>query len=243
MRTGETVVHRSRTASPRWSSCSSACSTFRGSTPAWCSRGSRAVSVDALFDRLSQYFRPIAIERGLDLRFRSDGEWVTSDVTLLEQVLSNLVSNALRYTAKGGVLIAARNAERDIRFEVWDTGIGIVEADRQRIFEEFVQLGNPERDRRKGLGLGLSIAQRSAALIGGMVECRPAPDEARASLWFNPRPRRLPFGPQSRLIGDQMTRNRPYRSTCPPDRGRRPRGARRARRSADALGSILRLRR
>jgi signal transduction histidine kinase len=131
-----------------------------------------AVSVDALFDRLSQYFRPVAIERGLELRFRSDGEWVTSDITLLEQVLSNLVSNALRCTSKGAVLIAARRRGGDVRFEVWDTGIGIVEADRQRIFEEFVQLGNPERDRRKGLGLGLSIAQRSAALIGGTVTLR-----------------------------------------------------------------------
>jgi signal transduction histidine kinase/CheY-like chemotaxis protein len=127
------------------------------------------VSVDALFDRLSQYFLPIAIERGLDLRFRSDGEWVTSDVTLIEQVLSNLVSNALRCTKQGAVLIAARARGPDVRLEVWDTGIGIDEADRKRIFEEFVQIDNPERDRRKGLGLGLSIAQRSAALIGGAI--------------------------------------------------------------------------
>jgi CheY-like chemotaxis protein len=127
------------------------------------------VSVDALFDRLSQYFHPIAVERGLDLRFRCDGEWVTSDVVLLEQVLSNLVSNALRCTRKGAVLVAARKRGSDVRFEVWDTGIGIGEADLKRIFEEFVQLDNPERDRRKGLGLGLSIAQRSSALIGGTV--------------------------------------------------------------------------
>jgi signal transduction histidine kinase/CheY-like chemotaxis protein len=134
-----------------------------------------AVSVDALFDRLSQYFHPIAVERGLDLRFRSDGEWVTSDVTLIEQVLSNLVSNALRCTPKGGVLIAARTRDRHVCLDVWDTGIGIGEADRRRIFEEFVQLDNPERDRRKGLGLGLSIAQRSAALIGGTVTLMSRP--------------------------------------------------------------------
>jgi signal transduction histidine kinase len=131
-----------------------------------------AVSVDALFDRLSQYFHPIAIERKLDLRFHSDGEWVTSDVTLIEQVLSNLVSNALRCTTKGGALIAARTRGHHVLLEVWDTGIGIEEADRQRIFEEFVQLDNPERDRRKGLGLGLAIAQRSAALIGGSIALR-----------------------------------------------------------------------
>jgi two-component system, sensor histidine kinase len=133
------------------------------------------VSVDALFDRLSQYFLPIAIERGLELRFRSDGEWVTSDVTLIEQVLSNLVSNALRCTNRGAVLIAARGRGADVRFEVWDSGIGIDEADRERIFEEFVQLNNPERDRLKGLGLGLSIARRSAALIGGAVTLSSRP--------------------------------------------------------------------
>ena len=133
------------------------------------------VSIDAIFDRLSQYFRPIAMEREVDLRFRSDGEWVSSDATLLEQVLSNLVSNALRYTKKGAVLVAARRRGGDLRLEVWDTGIGIEEADRQRIFEEFVQVSNSERDRRRGLGLGLAIAQRSAALIGGEISVSSRP--------------------------------------------------------------------
>ncbi len=129
-----------------------------------------AVSIDALFDRLSQYFRPIALGRGLDLRFRSDGEWVTSDAALLEQVLGNLLANALRYTAQGGVLVSARRRGGAIRLDVWDTGAGIAEADLRRIFEEFVQLGNAERDRRMGLGLGLSIAQRSGALIGAAID-------------------------------------------------------------------------
>jgi len=133
------------------------------------------VSVDALFDRLSQYFRPVAVERGLDLRFRCDGEWVASDEALIEQVLANLVSNALRCTAAGGVLVAARRRGGAVRLEVWDTGIGIGETDRQRIFDEFVQLGNPERDRRKGLGLGLSIARRSAALVAGEITLASTP--------------------------------------------------------------------
>ena len=129
-----------------------------------------AVSIDALFDRLSQYFRPLAVERGLDLRFRSGGEWVITDATLLEQVLGNLTANALRYTARGGVLIAARRRGAGLRLEVWDTGIGIPAADLDRVFEEFVQLGNAERDRRMGLGLGLSISRRSAALIDAAIE-------------------------------------------------------------------------
>ena len=128
-----------------------------------------AVRVDSLFDQLGQYFHPIASERGLTLRFCSNVERVTSDATLLEQVLGNLISNALNNTVKGGVLVTARVTGRVARFQVWDTGTGIGESNRQKIFEEFVQLGNPERDRSKGLGLGLAIAQRAAALIGGSI--------------------------------------------------------------------------
>jgi signal transduction histidine kinase len=130
------------------------------------------VSVDAMFDRLSQVYHPIAVERGLDLRFRCDGEWLSSDPTLLEQVLSNLLSNAMRHTHEGGVLVAARGRGDRVRLEIWDTGIGIGERDFARIFDEFVQVHNPQRDRRKGLGLGLSIARRAAALVGSAVELR-----------------------------------------------------------------------
>ena len=135
----------------------------------------QSVSIDTVFDRISQYFHPIAVRRGLDLRFRSDGEWVFSDAALLEQVLGNLVGNALRYTVRGGALVAARKRAAGVRLEVWDTGVGIPPADLERIFEEFVQLGNTERDRRKGLGLGLSIARRSGALIGAVIDVRSRP--------------------------------------------------------------------
>jgi CheY-like chemotaxis protein/anti-sigma regulatory factor (Ser/Thr protein kinase) len=111
----------------------------------------------------------------LELRLRSNGEWVCSDAALLEQVLSNLVSNALRCTTRGGVLVAARQRTGAVRFEVWDTGIGIAPADLHRIFDEFVQLGNAERDRRKGLGLGLSIARRSGGLIGAEIDVASRP--------------------------------------------------------------------
>ncbi len=133
------------------------------------------VSVDALFDRLSNYFRPAAAERGLDLRFRSDGEWVSTDPMLVEQILANLLSNALRNTESGGVLLAARRRGARLRFEVWDTGIGIAPEDEERIFDDFVQVGNPERDRRKGMGLGLSIARRSVELLGGRIALRSRP--------------------------------------------------------------------
>jgi two-component system, sensor histidine kinase len=124
-----------------------------------------AVSVDDLFDRIAQVFRPLALERGLELRLRCEGEWAWSDRVLLEQVLGNLVSNAIRWTRKGGVLVAVRRRRDGLRFEVWDTGVGIAETDLRRIFDDYVQ-----RDRRMGLGLGLSIAKRSIALIGSRIE-------------------------------------------------------------------------
>ena len=130
----------------------------------------RPVSMDALFDRLSQCFRPIALNRGLDLRFRSDGEWVISDAVLLEQILANLVSNALQWTRRGGVLAAVRRAGGAARLEVWDTGVGVAPEHRARIFDDFVQVGNVARDRSRGLGLGLSIARRAAALLGTHIE-------------------------------------------------------------------------
>jgi len=128
------------------------------------------VDVDALFDRISQVFRPLAIERGLDLRFRSNGERVWSDPAMLEQVAGNLVSNALRATTAGGVLLAARPRDAAVRFEVWDTGHGIAQEDLSRIFDDYVQLNNPERDRRRGLGLGLAIARRSALLLNSHID-------------------------------------------------------------------------
>ncbi len=133
------------------------------------------VDVDALFDRINQIFGPLALERGLELRLRSDGERVTSDAVLLEQVIGNLVSNAIRATKAGGVLLAARRRGAKLDFEVWDTGSGIAASDVERIFGDYVQLDNPERDRRRGLGLGLAIAQRSVRLLDARIDVASRP--------------------------------------------------------------------
>jgi signal transduction histidine kinase len=155
------------------------------------------VSAAELFDRLAHYFEPEARRRGLDLRFAGGGRWALTDPALLERILSNLVANAINHSAAGGVLVAARAAgDGQVRFEVWDTGPGIAPADQRRIFDDYVQLGNPERDRRKGLGLGLAIVRRTAALLGSAVTLRSRP--GRGSVFgvtlpaADPAERRLP---------------------------------------------------
>jgi signal transduction histidine kinase/CheY-like chemotaxis protein len=134
------------------------------------------VDVDALFTRVAHYSDAPARAKGLRLKFALSSYRVLADPVLLEQILANLVSNAVRYTETGGVLVGCRRAgEGRIAFEVRDSGIGIAAADAARIFEEFVQLANPERDRRKGLGLGLAIAQRTAELLGTQITLASAP--------------------------------------------------------------------
>ncbi|MBW8882093.1 MAG: response regulator, partial [Asticcacaulis sp.] len=133
-----------------------------------------------LFDRLAQVFAPVARDKGLRLRFRPTSAWVMGDEVLTEQIVMNLVANALRYTQSGGVLVASRRRAGKVRIEVRDTGEGIAEADRQRIFDEFVQIGNTERDRRKGLGLGLAICARTATLLGTSVDLKATPGKGSA---------------------------------------------------------------
>ena len=119
-----------------------------------------------LFTRLENEFTSLARERGVELRFHSTHAWLYSDATLLYRVLANLVDNAIKHSRAPGVLIAARRRSDKWRIEVWDCGPGIPAEQQQAIFDKFVQLDNPGRDRRKGLGLGLSIVQRLNQLLG-----------------------------------------------------------------------------
>jgi len=109
------------------------------------------------------------------LRVPAGTLWVDSDPVFVKEILSNLISNAIRYTLKGGILLAARRRGTTVSIEVLDTGPGIDRDKQQEIFQEFVQLGNPERDRRKGVGLGLSIASRMSRILGSHVELKSKP--------------------------------------------------------------------
>jgi anti-sigma regulatory factor (Ser/Thr protein kinase) len=126
-----------------------------------------------LFERLANSFRRAATDRRIALRFRSNTLWVTSDVVLLERMIANLISNALRYTNPGGrVLVAARRRGEQVLIEVRDNGIGIAQTDQAEIFGEFYQVGNTAREHNKGLGLGLSIVDRLARALDIQVGLR-----------------------------------------------------------------------
>lgn len=145
----------------------------------------RNVSLQELFDRLSGEFHAQAVEQELRMRFVPTRLVAYTDPILLERILTNLVSNALRYTARGGVVIGARRRDDQVCVEVWDSGIGIA-ADRQsQIFDEFYQVGNPGRDRRRGLGLGLAIVRRLTVLLRHELTLTSAPGQGtRFRLWL-----------------------------------------------------------
>lgn len=125
---------------------------------------------------LADEWEPVARARGLDFRLGPCPKvCVQSDPVLLMRLLRNLLSNAIRYTEKGGVLLGCRYHDGMLRICVWDTGPGIPESEVQNIFEEFYQIGNPERDRDKGLGLGLSIVRGLAGLLGHRIHVHSRP--------------------------------------------------------------------
>lgn len=127
----------------------------------------------ALGERVAALLGPVAERRGLTLRVRAPADlWMQTDVALCERVVMNLTSNALEHTQRGGVLVAFRRRRGRCLVQVWDTGVGIAERDREAIFEEFKQIGPSERDGSRGSGLGLSIVRRLCALLGSEVAVR-----------------------------------------------------------------------
>ena len=128
----------------------------------------QAFALNDVFDQLKTELALVAAEKGLSLRVRPCNVWVLSDPVQIHRILLNLLSNALRYTRAGSVLLACRGKGEDgsAWIEVWDSGIGIAPEHQEAIFKEFYQVDNPERERSKGLGLGLNIVQRTARLLG-----------------------------------------------------------------------------
>ncbi len=136
-----------------------------------------SVGTGTLIQKLETEFGPQAREKGLELRVVPVDLRVMTDPVLIGRILRNLLSNAVQHTPQGRVLFGARRRGRYLRFEVWDTGVGIADDHREEIFQEFYQIGSPERDRSRGLGLGLGLAvvHRLSVLLGHRVEVRSVP--------------------------------------------------------------------
>jgi signal transduction histidine kinase/CheY-like chemotaxis protein len=131
-----------------------------------------ALPLQGLLDRVETTFSETAHKKGLSLRVVPSAAWVASDPILLERVLLNLISNAVRYTERGGVVVGCRRRGETLRIDICDTGPGIPEDQRSSIFGEFYQLVRSGAGRREGLGLGLAIVDRLCRLLGHRVELR-----------------------------------------------------------------------
>ena len=124
------------------------------------------IAVQPLLDRVCRDLAAEAQGKGVALIQVPTALAIRSDPVLLERVMRNLVGNAVRYTETGSVLVGARRRGAGVSLEVWDTGCGIPEAQTEAVFEEFFQVANPDRDRTKGLGLGLPIVRRLTDILG-----------------------------------------------------------------------------
>ncbi len=131
--------------------------------------------VSELLHHIASDFSLQARKKGLDLRIVTSDLYIRSDPALLGRILQNYVANAVRYTHRGKIRVGCRRRNGVVRIEVWDSGIGIAEDELTSIFEDYYQLGNPARDREKGLGLGLSIVQRIAKLLDHRIGVRSKP--------------------------------------------------------------------
>jgi signal transduction histidine kinase len=127
-------------------------------------------AIDELVDRTARAFITTAKAAGLTFSIQAETHaHILSDRMKIDRILRNLIGNAIKYTHKGGVTISVFVKNRDLTIEVVDTGVGVAPEHRDRIFEEFYQVNNRERDRQKGFGLGLPISRRLAEQLGGSI--------------------------------------------------------------------------
>ncbi|MFK0087465.1 NahK/ErcS family hybrid sensor histidine kinase/response regulator [Pseudomonas sp. NPDC090755] len=128
-----------------------------------------------LLDNLAIEYAHAASSEGLCLSYHPCNLYVHSDIQLLARILRNLLSNAIRYTRQGRVVLGCRRRERRVWIEVWDTGIGIAEDKREEVFQEFKRGDVQRPDQDRGLGLGLAIVEKIAGILGHRIELRSVP--------------------------------------------------------------------
>lgn len=159
-------------------------------------------ALEHLIERVVAMHQHGAHAKGLHLRHIPTAAWAESDAHLLERMLGNLISNAVRYTKEGNILVGVRRCGSDWRIEVRDSGLGIAAEQLSLIFQEFYQIDNPERDAHKGLGLGLAIVARLGKMLDHRIAVRSS--SGRGSVFAIVLPRTLP-AVRSRTV-DKPTR-------------------------------------
>jgi signal transduction histidine kinase/CheY-like chemotaxis protein len=135
----------------------------------------QSFAIQPLFDRICRDYAEEAKAKAISLKMHACSALVRSDPVLMERILRNLIANAVHYTAHGRVVVGCRRSGGAIRAEIWDTGPGIPYAQQEKVFQEYFQLENPERDRAKGLGLGLAIVRRLSNLLDSQLLLRSRP--------------------------------------------------------------------
>ena len=125
-----------------------------------------------LLDDLASEYTQLAQEKGLGFSIRCDESYVSTDPILLEAIIRNLLSNAIRYTEHGHVEAQCTSDSSHVILRIIDTGVGIPVKQQENVFKEFYQVGNPERDRKKGLGLGLAIVHRITESHNGEIKVK-----------------------------------------------------------------------
>ncbi len=136
------------------------------------------VGADVLLSQIEAEFAPLAMAKGLRFKFFFPANELKlfTDAKLLYSLLRNIIDNAIKYTETGGVLVGFRRRGEHVLIQVWDTGIGIAPNLLESVFDEYVQIGNPQRDRSQGLGLGLSIVKRLANILDCRIRCNSRPN-------------------------------------------------------------------
>lgn len=134
-----------------------------------------AVPLQRVIDQVLIQLKPNAEAKGLQLRVVPTSLWVHADPSIIERILGNLLSNAIRYTDQGKILVGVRRRPGGCALVVADTGVGLSSQDQNRIFDDFFQVNNPERQRDKGYGLGLSTVHRLCAALGYEIDVQSSP--------------------------------------------------------------------
>ncbi|MDX2421821.1 MAG: ATP-binding protein [Amphritea sp.] len=134
-------------------------------------------SINAMFDHLSAEFTALAEEKNLQFDFVKCCQTVHSDQQLLRRILQNFLSNAIRYTQQGKIMLGCRRVDHQLRIEVWDTGVGIPTDKLKEVFEEFHRINNPKHSQVDGLGLGLAITERIARMLKHPIDVRSWPNK------------------------------------------------------------------